>query len=40
MNTAQRVVEKFGGQSAVAKLLGKGQTTVQYWVKTGTIPAK
>lgn len=40
MDTAQRVIEKFGGQSALAHLLGKSPSTVQYWAKTGTIPAK
>ena len=39
MNAAQ-IVQKFGGQSALAKLIGKGQSTVQYWTKTGAIPAK
>lgn len=39
-NSAQRVVERFGGQSALARLIGKGQSTVQHWTKTGTIPAK
>lgn len=40
MNPAQRVIQKFGGQSALASLIGKGQTTVQHWGKTGRIPAK
>src|SRR2546422_937498 len=40
MNPAQRIIQKFGGQSALASLLGKGQTTVQHWGKTGRIPAK
>lgn len=40
MDSAQRVIEKFGGQSALAHLLGKSPSTVQYWAKTGTIPAK
>jgi P63C domain len=40
MNTAQEIVQKFGGQSSLAKLLGKRQSMVQYWTKTGTIPAK
>jgi hypothetical protein len=40
MNAAQMIVEKFGGQSALAKLIGKGQTTVQYWTKSGVIPAR
>ena len=40
MNAAQRIVEKFGGQSELAKLIGKNQSTVQYWCKSGTIPSK
>jgi hypothetical protein len=40
MNAAQAIVEKFGGQSALAKLLGKRQSTVQYWVKSGAIPGR
>ncbi len=39
-NPAKKVVEKFGGQSELAKLIGKNQSTVQYWTKTGAIPAK
>lgn len=34
------VITRFGGQSALARLIGKGQTTVGHWAKTGTIPAK
>src|SRR5688572_23747889 len=40
MTTAANVVAKFGGQAALAKLLGTAQSTVQYWVQSGTIPAK
>lgn len=40
MDSAHRVIEKFGGQSALARLLGKSPSTVQYWAKTGKIPAK
>lgn len=40
MNTAVRVIGKFGGQSALASLVGKGQSTIAYWAKAGTIPAK
>ncbi len=40
MNAAQLIIEKFGGQSTLAGLLGKGQTTVYHWTKTGVIPAK
>jgi hypothetical protein len=40
MNPAQSVVAKFGGPAALAKLINKGQSTVSYWTKSGTIPAK
>ena len=40
MNAAQQVIEKFGGQSALAVLVGKRPSTVQYWSKSGAIPAK
>jgi hypothetical protein len=40
MNPAQRVIEKFGGQSGLARLIGKGQSTVAHWSKTGNVPAK
>ncbi len=40
MNPAQRVIEKFGGQSALARLIGKGQSTVAHWAKTGNVPSK
>jgi P63C domain len=35
---ASRVIERFGGQSALARLVGKKQSTVQYWASTGRIP--
>lgn len=38
--SAQQVIEKFGGSSALARLLGKGPSTVQYWAKIGAIPSK
>lgn len=37
---AEIVVAKFGSQSALARLIGKRQSTVNHWVKTGSIPAK
>lgn len=40
VNSAQLIVEKFGGQSELAKLIGKNQSTVQYWTRSGVIPAK
>ena len=40
MQPAESVIAKFGGQSALARLVGKGQSTVQHWAKSGRIPAK
>lgn len=37
---AREIIEKFGGQTALAKLLNKPQSTVAYWVKSGLIPAR
>jgi hypothetical protein len=39
-NPAEYVIGKFGGQSALARLIGKRQSTVQHWASTGHIPAK
>src|SRR6185295_10135523 len=38
--TAREIIDRFGGQSALARLIGKGQSTVAYWAKSGVIPAK
>lgn len=38
--SAKSVVEKFGGQTAVSKLIGINQSAVAYWVKKGTVPSK
>lgn len=40
MNSARNVIKKFGGQQALATILGKSQSTVAYWAKTGNIPPK
>jgi hypothetical protein len=40
MNTAQKVIEKFGGQTALANIVGKRQSTIQHWAQVGVIPAK
>ena len=40
MNSSHRVIAKFGGQSALARMIGKGPSTVQHWAKTGMIPSK
>ena len=39
-NPAEQVIERFGGQSALARLLSRSQSTVQHWAKTGRIPAQ
>ena len=38
MNSAQRIIAKFGGQTSLARLLGRGQSTVQHWANRGAIP--
>lgn len=40
MNAAQRIITRFGGQTALAEAVHTKQSTVQYWSKTGTIPTK
>lgn len=40
VSPAARIIERFGGQSKLAHLLGKTPSTVQYWVSTGRIPPK
>ncbi len=40
MNAAENVIAKFGSQSNLAKIIGKRQSTVQHWAKSGTIPTK
>ena len=37
---AERIIARFGGQSALAALLGKRQSTVEHWARTGRIPAQ
>ncbi len=39
-NSAEQVIERFGGQSALARMLSRSQSTVQHWAKTGRIPAQ
>ncbi len=38
-NSARQIINRFGGQSSLASLLGKRQSTVQHWAKTGRIPS-
>jgi len=39
-NPAELIIRRFGGQTALASLLGKRQSTVQHWARTGRIPAQ
>jgi len=39
-NSAEQIIDRFGGQSALATLLGRRQSTVQHWAKTGRVPAQ
>jgi myo-inositol-1-phosphate synthase len=39
-NLAAQIINRFGGQSRLAALLGKRQSTVQHWARTGRIPAQ
>ena len=38
-NSAEKIIHRFGGQTALAHLIGKRQSTVQHWAKTGRVPA-
>jgi hypothetical protein len=38
--SASDVIEKFGGQSALARMIGKRPSTVQHWASRGTIPSQ
>src|SRR5258708_38216160 len=39
-NAAERIIRRFGGQSALAALLGKRQSTIEHWARTGRGPAQ
>src|SRR5439155_18826470 len=39
-NAAESVIARFGGQTALANLLGKRQSTIEHWASTGRIPAQ
>ena len=36
----KEVISKFGGQTALANLVGVNQSAVAYWVKRGSFPSK
>lgn len=39
-NSAEQIIDRFGGQSSLATLLGRRQSTVQHWAQTGRIPSQ
>src|SRR5260370_40990925 len=40
ISPAEHAIRRFGGQSALANLLGRRQSTIEHWAKTGRIPAQ
>jgi uncharacterized SAM-binding protein YcdF (DUF218 family) len=40
LNPAERIIRRFGGQSALAALLCRRQSTVQHWAGTGRSPSQ
>ncbi len=40
LNASERIIRRFGGQTALANLLGKRQSTIEHWASTGRIPAQ
>src|SRR4051794_17796986 len=40
MTPAQKIIDRFGSQTSLAEALGRSQSTIQYWSKTGNIPPK
>src|SRR5512146_2558087 len=40
INLAEQIIDRFGGQSALANQLGRRQSTIQHWAKTGRIPSQ
>ena len=40
INLAANIIHRFGGQSSLARLLNKRQSTIQHWKKTGRIPSQ
>ena len=39
-NSAEQIIHRFGGQSSLAAILGRRQSTIQHWAKTGRIPSQ
>jgi len=40
ISPSERVIRRFGGQTALANLLGRRQSTIEHWASTGRIPAQ
>ena len=40
MNAAKHIVDKFGGQTALAGLIGRNQSAIAHWVRAASIPHK
>ncbi len=40
LNPAEQIIQRFGGQSSLAVILGRRQSTVQHWARTGRIPSQ
>ncbi len=40
LSPSERVIRRFGGQSALANLLGRRQSTIEHWASTGRIPSQ
>src|SRR5512145_2069231 len=38
LNPSERIIRRFGGQTALANLLGRRQSTIEHWDNTGRIP--
>ncbi len=39
-NSAEQIIDRFGGQSTLANLLGRRQSTVEHWASAGRIPSQ
>ncbi len=40
MNAAKLIVDKFGGQTALAGMIDRNQSAIAHWVRAGVIPVK
>src|SRR5258708_40312901 len=40
ISPSERVIRRFGGESALANLLGRRESTIEHWASTGRTPAQ